>query len=324
MPEVIQTRGACVESVHPVSAVAVRDGEIVWSVGDDRVTTFRSASKPFQLACSLSVLGDPPTSDDELAIGAASHSGEPKHVALVEGLLARFGVPASELRCGTHPPVYVPSAEAILRAGGTFSDVHNNCSGKHSFMLAAAAHAGWDHDYRAFDHPLQRVIVERLTEWMHHAPDRAVDGCGVPTFIQPLSAVARSWWRVARAMSLVQKKTAHDPWDVRLGLIGLAMGAHPDLSSGTDRLDLDVVTNARETMAVKVGAGGLFCIALPERGMSIALKVHSGVSEALAPLVAWALKTAAAGAWAEPDRWGLCVVRNVAGREVGEWSVREE
>lgn len=324
MPEVIQTRGACVESVHPVSAVAVRDGEVVWSVGDDRVTTFRSASKPFQLACSLSVLGDPATSEDELAVGAASHSGEPRHITLVEGILARFGVSAGELKCGAHPPVYVPSAEAILRAGGTFTDLHNNCSGKHAFMLAAAAHAGWSHDYRAFDHPLQRVVVERLTEWMHHAPDRAVDGCGVPTFIQPLSAVARAWWRVARAMSLVHQKTANDPWDVRLGRIGLAMCTRPDLSSGTDRLDLDVVSNARETMAVKVGAGGLFCIALPERGMSIAVKVHSGVSEALPALVAWALKTAAPGAWDEPDPWGLCVVRNVVGRDVGAWSWREE
>ena len=34
MPEVIQTRGACVESVHPVSAVAVRDGAVYDLTGD--------------------------------------------------------------------------------------------------------------------------------------------------------------------------------------------------------------------------------------------------------------------------------------------------
>jgi L-asparaginase II len=75
-------------------------------------------------------------------------------------------------------------------------------------------------------------------------------------------------------------------------------------------------------MAVKVGAMGLFCIAIPGRDMALAVKVHGGVAEALPALVAWALDTWAPGAWEEPEAWSQRVVRNVAGRAVGGWSVR--
>ena len=318
---ILQTRGDCVESEHPASAVAVRDGAVVWRAGDDRETTFRSASKPFQLACSLATLGDPTLPTQWLAVGAASHSAEPAHLAIVEDILRRFGAPASGLRCGAHPPVHAPSAEAILRAGGSFTDLHNNCSGKHSFMLAAARHAGWDEDYRPFEHPLQQRIAARLTDWMAHAPTHAVDGCGVPTFVQPLSAVARAWSRVAEAMDDAANGRAVDEWALRLGRVGAAMAAHPELTSGTGRLDLDVVRAAEEPMAVKVGAMGLFCIALPARRTGVAVKVHSGAGDALPALVAWALAQAAPGAWREPEAWELRAVRNVVGRAVGRWDV---
>ena len=321
MPVVLQYRGACVESEHPVSAVALRDGAVAWRAGFDLETTFRSASKPFQLSCSLEALGDPDVTVEQMAVGAASHSAEPVHVALVESVLARFGAAAADLRCGAHAPVHVPSAEAVIRAGGRYTDLHNNCSGKHAFMLSAALKNGWEADYRAPSHPLQQRIYERLSAWMQHTPSLATDGCGVPTFAQPLSVVARAWERVAVAMDNVSKRAPGDAWEERLGRVGWAMAQHPELTSGTGRLDLDVVRAAKEPMAVKIGAMGLFCIALPARRMSLAVKVHSGVSEALPALVAWALSQAAPGAWVEPDAWEFVRVRNVAGLDVGRWIV---
>lgn len=321
MAAVLQSRGACIESRHPISAVAVRDGAVVWRAGDDVETTFRSASKPFQLACSLEALGDPAVSVEELAVGAASHSAEPVHVALVEGVLERFGATPEGLRCGAHAPVHVPSAEAVIRAGGRYTDLHNNCSGKHAFMLSASIANGWDADYRPPSHPLQQRIRARLSSWMQCDPSIAVDGCGVPTFAQPLTAVARAWERVAVAMDAVTRDTASDAWEERLGRIGLAMAAHPELTSGTGRLDLDVVRASKEPIAVKIGAMGLFCMALPQRRTAVVVKVHSGVSEALPALVAWALGEAAPGAWSAPDGWEHVTVRNVVGREVGRWYV---
>ena len=124
-PKVAQTRGACVESVHPFSAVVVSaDGRPPRVFGGDLHTTWRSAAKLFQLAVALELLGDPDLAPASLAVGAASHSAEPVHVALVRDLLDRFGLDATGLRCGGHPPVHVPSPDALLRAGGSFSDLH--------------------------------------------------------------------------------------------------------------------------------------------------------------------------------------------------------
>jgi L-asparaginase II len=316
-----QTRGSIVEAVHPFSAVAVdgASGAVVGRLGPEIVTTWRSASKPFQLENSLAALGDASAfSDEQLAVGAASHSAEPVHVALVEGLLRRFGLDATALRCGAHPPVHEGSAEAILRAGGHFGGVHNNCSGKHSFMLGACVAQGWSLEYRPLDHPLQAGNHARLEALCGDLACVATDGCGVPTFGFELAGLARAWGTLAAAMAAPARRPV-------LARIGWAMAGHPELTSGTGRLDLQVVRAAREPMAVKIGALGVFCMALPERGLGLglAVKVHSGSTEALAAAVTTTLETFATGAFAAPEGWGLLQVRNVVGDVVGGWRVRQ-
>jgi L-asparaginase II len=311
MPHVLQHRGAFLESRHPFSVVALGTGASPELAGAACSTTFRSASKPFQLATSLEVLGEPQVDEAWLAVGAASHNAEPRHLAVVEAILARFGVEASGLMCGAHAPVHVPSAEEVIRSGGTYAALHNNCSGKHAFMLAAAHHAGWAADYRPLTHPLQQRVLANLSAWAGELTGTATDGCGVPTFFLPLESVARSWLAVAEAM--------REPRGT-LGRIGWAMARHPELTSGLGRLDLDVVTHAREPIAVKVGAMGLFCMALPGRRLSLAVKVEAGTNEALPAAVAWALERFAPGAFVPPQRWALCEVRNVVGDVVGRWS----
>lgn len=314
MPDVLQTRGSCIESVHPFSAVAVTDdGQPMRVLGEDRPTTWRSAAKPFQLAVALELLGDPEMPPESLAVGAASHSAEPVHLALVRGLLDRFRLDPAGLRCGAHPPAHVPTAEAILRAGGSFSDLHNNCSGKHAFMLAAALHQGWDPDYRPPTHPLQRAIVDRVASWTGTSLALATDGCGVPTFCLRLSGIARAWMRLAVAM-------AAEP-EGRMGRIGGAMAAHPHLTSGTGRFDLAVAGLATEAVAVKIGAMGVFCVALPARRMGVAVKVHSGNTDALAAALPAVLQAFAPGSLVVPADWSFRCVHNVVGAVVGSWDV---
>ncbi len=313
MPVIEQVRGPCVESVHPWSAVALAHGQIVRQWGEPVATTWRSAAKPVQLDVSLSVLADPPVPEPWLALGAASHSGEVVHTDMAAAILQHFHLQPSDLRCGAHPPVYTPRAEAILRQNGQFTDLHNNCSGKHSFMVAAAQHAGWPLDYRPETHPLQQRIRERVTELCQHTPELAVDGCGVPTFSLPLAAIARAWSEIAAAMHAGTS---------RLGRIGLAMAAHPELTSGTDRLDLAVVQRARLPLTVKVGAGGVFCMALPDVQVGVAIKIHSGVAEALPVAIDAVLTALWPAGWPAEAAWSQLEVRNVVGRLVGGWQAR--
>jgi L-asparaginase II len=320
MPHVVQTRGSCVEAVHPFSAVGVQDGQVVFRLGDDLVTTWRSAAKPFQLATSLELLGDPDLPEAELAIGAASHNAQPIHLDVVRSILQRFGLHETDLRCGAHAPMHAPSAEAILRAGGHFTDLHNNCSGKHAFMLAAALRQGWHADYRPANHPLQQKIRQNVEAWTGTRVQTALDGCGVPTFCLPLHGIARAWAAVAEAIA--SGPVAGRPDVARLARIGTAMAVRPDLTSGEGRLDLSIVQHAREPMAVKIGAQGVFCLALPERRLGLAVKVHSGNGEALAVAVAHVLAQAAPEAWQQPEPWTLAEVRNVAGVLAGGYVVQ--
>ena len=60
-------------------------------------------------------------------------------------MLARAGLDAAALECGAHWPIHQPSAQALARAGGAPSALHNNCSGKHAGFLCAACATGVDH-----------------------------------------------------------------------------------------------------------------------------------------------------------------------------------
>ena len=322
MTRIVQTRGPGIEAEHAFAAVACHDNRIVGQLGVPLSTFFRSAAKPLQLATALHALGDPQLQPEWLAVGAASHSAEPKHVGLVEAILAHWGNKVADLRCAPHPPAHDLSASAVLRAGGVFSDLHNNCSGKHAFMLAACRAQGWALDYRAADHPLQVRNRLAIALWCGAEPAVGVDGCGVPTFHLPLGAIARSWWVIAEAMRDIDQAgaladVAAPGMGRRLHTIGWAMARHSELTSGTGRLDLAVVQAAREPMAVKVGAMGLFCLALPQRRLGIAIKIETGVTDVLGPAVEAALATFAPGAWQRPEAWPWGEVRNVAGRVVG-------
>lgn len=299
-------RNGLFETAHPVSAVVVEGGAVRWSVGEDVASFWRSASKPFQLVNSLSFLPDSlvhALDDRSLAIGASSHGGQPEHTALVGELLAKFGLDPAELQCGVHPPTH----EGTARTVGTPNVLHNNCSGKHTFMLAACAEQGWDRDYRALGHPLQAANHRRIDDATGTRHETGVDGCSIPTFFTTLSGQARAWAGIAEAMS-----GAGDP---RLGRVGWAMHREPFLVSGTGRLDLAVTQGSSEALACKIGAEGLFCIARPGTKQGIAVKVHSGSTEALAVAV-----KAVLGELGIPLRepWFWDTIRSVRRAEVGE------
>ncbi len=317
MPTVLQLRGTSVEAVHPFSFVAVRGEEVQAQGGPPLSTTWRSAAKPFQLAASLELLDDPSLSDEELAVGAASHGGEARHVELVERLLARFELTPAALRCGAHPPLHAASAQQLWRAGAEPSALHNNCSGKHTFMLAATRRQGWPLDYLPASHPLQQRILQLVTEVTQRAPTLSVDGCGVPTFEVELQGLARAWALLARSMACAPAPGL----ERRLHRIGWAMAREPEHSSGEGRLDAAVVLAAREPVAVKVGALGVYCLALPERELGVALKIHDGASDALPAAVEATLEAAAPGALPSglPRRWRE--ILSVAGSLVGSWKV---
>src|SRR5665811_1521675 len=75
--------------------------------------------------------------------------------------------------------------------------IHNNCSGKHSAMLALAREKDWPtREYEGRDHNVQRAILHEISLWTGLPCGKikqAVDGCGVVVFGMTLERMARAY-----------------------------------------------------------------------------------------------------------------------------------
>jgi len=318
--EVLVHRGEIVESRHRIQ-VAVSDaaGRVVLATDPaGYVTSFRSAAKPFQLL-PLVERGHADRwncSDEELAVMAASHTGSPRHLGLVAGLLDRLGLEARHLACGFHEP-RDPQSLAAVRSGAPPSGMYNNCSGKHAGMLMLARSEGWSIEgYERPDHPLQRLMratVAECTGFREEDLQVAVDGCGVSVFGLPLAGMARAYAMLASAGA------GGDARGRALARIRDAMRAHPVVIGGEGELSTAIVQETAGRILAKGGAEGLECMALPG-GLGVALKCEDGHARARGPASVAVLARLGAldgdararlGAWERPP------VHNAAGAEVG-------
>ncbi|HEX2221795.1 MAG TPA: asparaginase, partial [Candidatus Limnocylindria bacterium] len=115
------TRGEHVESRHRGAvAVCAPDGRLVASIGDpDTFVYLRSSAKPFQLAPFVASgrFDDYGLGSEALAIMAASHSGEDRHVRLVQEILRRAGLTSAVLQNAIHPPFDGETARRLIRDG---------------------------------------------------------------------------------------------------------------------------------------------------------------------------------------------------------------
>lgn len=286
------TRGPLTECVHRGHiAVVDSDGRLLWHAGDPGYITFaRSAAKPLQAlpviesgAADSFALTEP-----ELALLCASHNGEELHVKTAQALLSKMGLDAEHLQCGAHYPFHRPTAEAMRARGEKPSSLHNNCSGKHSGMLALTLTLGADiGGYLAPEHPAQRRMLAAVSG-MSGVPEAniaiGVDGCGVPVFGMPLSALAAAYARFGRPDGLPEERRS------ACERLRRAISRHPDYLAGDDRYDTQLIRATNGRLIGKMGAEGVFAVTVPERGWGIAVKIEDGAKRALYPAVTEALR----------------------------------
>jgi L-asparaginase II len=261
------TRGSRVESVHRGSiAVVAPDGSPVASAGDpDAFVYLRSSAKPFQLAPFVASgrFDEYQLGTEALAIMAASHSGEDRHVRLVQEVLRRAGLTSSVLQNQVHSPFDGPTAERLIRDGEQPTVLRGNCSGKHAGMVLFAKASGWPIDsYWHPGHPVQRLALETisaLSDVPIEAIDAATDGCGVVTFGMPLRGLALAFARLADPSAV-----ADPPLRSALTRIRDAMMAHPELVAGERRrIDTALMRAYPQRIVSKGGAEGVLGIGLP-------------------------------------------------------------
>jgi L-asparaginase II len=314
-------RGRVVESRH-AGAVAVvdADGGEVLALGDVRRPVYpRSAIKALQ-ALPLVESGAADRyglTPEELALACASHGGEPGHVATATSMLAKAGLDVSALRCGPHWPIHQPSAHALARSGDVAGAVHNNCSGKHAGFLCTTCALDADcARYIEPSHPVQRevrAVLQSLSGAALSEDVCAIDGCSVPTWALPLSALARAFARFGSG--------AHVPPERARAAARLraAVATHPWHVAGTGRFCTEVMQALGARVFVKTGAEGVFCAALPEQGLGIAVKCDDGAGRAAEVMMAATLMRLLAtdADHTALDRYVRPVLRNWNGIAVG-------
>ena len=314
------TRGGIVESAHR-GALAVVDahGATVHAIGDVARPVFaRSAVKVLQ-ALPLVTSGAAEAfalTDEELALACASHNGQAQHVATAAGMLAKAGLDEQALECGVHWPQHevaqrelaasgvlmgapTPTALAAPRVGAAgsaaaqrpLSALHNNCSGKHAGFLCVGCLMARTHgsDPRAFvrgyvrpDHPVMRevsVALQAATGCDLSRAPAGTDGCSIPTYGIALTQLALAFARVATGVGLSADRAR------AAARLRTAVARAPFFVAGSGRFDTKVMQRLGERVFCKVGAEGVFCAALPEQGVGVAIKVDDGNNARAAEVV---------------------------------------
>lgn len=276
------TRGGLVESVHHgIIAVANVAGDLIARAGDpERVVFYRSSAKPFQ---AIPVIESGAAdrfalTPRELALCCASHSGQPHHQAEVAAILAKIGLDAGALRCGCVVPYDETEGARVVAGLAPRSPLQCDCSGKHAGMLAVCVHEGLPIDtYLEPAHPLQQRILGIMATVLRlpaAAIGRGTDGCSLPTFAAPVAAMARSWATLADPDGAPEGQGRQHA--AALGRLAAAMVAAPENVAGDGEFVTDLMDLAGGRIVAKSGAEGLICLAVPGRGLGIAVRILDG------------------------------------------------
>jgi L-asparaginase II len=153
-----------------------------------------------------------------------------------------------------------------------------------------------------------------VTSSAHRVEDAGMDGCSIPTYPIPLTALARGFARFGTGIRLRGGLAAASR------RVRAAVAAHPFMVAGTGRFDTRLMETLGERAFVKVGAEGVYCAALPEQGLGIALKIDDGATRAAEVAMAAVVRRFLVLADAERkvvDELAAPVLRNWNGLAVG-------
>lgn len=279
------TRGQVVESTH-YGAIAVVDshGKLLASYGDPRTVAFlRSSAKPFQALPFVERGGVEHFgfNEQELSLACASHEGSDEHVRVARSILKKAGVDESNLMCGAHLPGDVEVYKRLIKLDEVPMPIRNNCSGKHSAMLAHAKMRNLPLDtYLDFDHPIQQDILASFAEMCllpSNQIQRGIDGCSAPNFAVPLYNSALAFAKLADPGQLPETRAE------ACTKITSAMTSHPEMVSGPTEFDCRLMQVGAGKIVCKRGAEGFQAIGLlpgaisaDSPGIGITFKVMEG------------------------------------------------
>ncbi|HKJ39358.1 MAG TPA: asparaginase, partial [Anaerolineales bacterium] len=259
-------------------------GKLIASQGDPQKVAFlRSSAKLFQALPFVERGGVEHFNftPRELSVSCASHEGSDMHVQTVQEMQKKIGIEENLLQCGAHLPGDADAFKSLIINDRSPEVNRNNCSGKHTAMLACAGMRGLPlENYLDIDHPIQQDILASFAE-MCLIPSEEIqlgtDGCSAPNFAVPLYNAALGMARFCDPRELSEARAS------ACRKITSAMTAHPEMVSGYGEFDCELMKEGRGMIVCKRGAEGFQIVGLlpgalgkDSPGIGIAFKVSDG------------------------------------------------
>lgn len=246
-------RSSLVEQEHCGFLVKLTKDRQTFKIGNDENYPYflRSCAKPLQasLIIDLGLDIEYNMTSEEIAICCASHAGESCHTKIIQNLIEKINLDTNSYKCGLHKPLSKTEQNKLILSGQSENILQNNCSGKHTMMLALCKKMDWPvNNYDELSHPLQKAIKRKIYELCEVNIDYPItkDGCGVPIHAMPLKNMVIGYFNLFL--------------NTRYSKIRKSFIKHPYLIGGENRLDTAIMESNNKLIA-KVGAGGL-CIVI--------------------------------------------------------------
>lgn len=279
------TRGRVMESTH-FGSIAVVDstGKLLHSLGNPHTVAFlRSSAKPFQVIPFVERGGVEHFNftQSELSISCASHESAQMHLDTVKALQSKIEIQEHDLQCGAHMPADASKLRMVIQQNRLPTPNFNNCSGKHTAMLAYAKMRGLPlENYLDINHPIQQDILAAFSEMCAIEKEKVelgIDGCSAPNFAVPLLNAALGMARLCDPRTLSEARAT------ACRKITTAMTTHPEMISNHGEFDCELMKVGAGRIVTKRGAEGFQLIGLmpavySENGVGIAFKVTDGDS----------------------------------------------
>ena len=187
----------------------------------------------------------------EIALFASSHSGQSEHTDFIDSVANKFFINLENLECGPQRPFHEETADLLIRQGKNFTNLHNNCSGKHLSMLIFSKLLGEDqNEYCQLSHKTQEVIKNYFIE-IFDTKDIGfgIDGCGLPAIKLKVSNFLNS-------IQKMQDSNNSKIWNN----VFKAYMQYPIIIGGEQRTDTNIIINSKQGLMAKSGAEGVLFV----------------------------------------------------------------
>jgi L-asparaginase II len=254
----------------------------------------------------------------ELSIVCSSHAGQAFHRRIVRSILKKVGLSERDLDCGHKYPENENAKNAIIKLGKRPDPIFSCCSGKHASMLALCRYYDFPTDgYIKPDHPVQQLMRNTMAEILECEFSDIIigmDGCSIPTYLLTMHQAAYAYSLLAHGY---EGKTKLKDY---FGLIQKAMVTYPRNINGDDTFCTDITHHTKGRVIGKLGAEGVYMLAVPEKRIGISIKMSDGhpwSSYPVAVRILEELEMLDEKTVKKLDKWALPQVLNDKGDVVG-------